>query len=273
MHGIQRACATAAGACLPRIRGLPFSLRRRVATPVLVSSLAISLGGWVQGGTEVPGVSPPTADTVHDDTLARALEEIHGGLTATGTEAVTRFRTAEGHARSSVERDPGGAEGHHLLAVALGLLAERTDGREAVALAAEAFASASRALELDPDHAGAHHVLGRVHAAVMRLGRVRRFLAVRLLGGEGLAGASWQEAERHLSFAASRAPGVADHHWELAALYRDTGRPFLAYHEALHVLSLEPRPWEEGTREKAQALVALLPPIPEGSTPPGHSGS
>jgi hypothetical protein len=107
----------------------------------------------------------------------------------------------------------------------------------------------------------------------MRLGRVRWFLAVRLLGGGGLAGASWQEAELHLSFAESRAPGMADHHWELAALYRDTGRPFLAYDEALHVLALEPRPWEEGTREKARVLVARHPPGSEGSTPSGHAGS
>ena len=273
MNGVQRECSTVPGARLRRIRGLPFSLLRRVATPILVFSLAIALGGWVQGGVEVPGVSPPTADTVRDDNLARALEEIQGGLTATGAQAVTRFRMAEGHARSAVERDPGGVEGQYLLAVALGLLAERVDGREAVALAGEAFTCASRALELDPDHAGAHHVLGRLNAAVMRLGRVRRFLAVRLLGGGALAGASWQEAERHLSFAESRAPGVADHHWELAALYRDTGRPLLAYDEALHVLALEPRPWEEGTREKARALVALHPPDPEASTPPGHPQS
>jgi hypothetical protein len=84
MLGILRECSTVAGARPRRIRGLPFNLCCRLATPVVVFSFALSLGGRVQGGAGLSEVSSSPTDTVHDKPLARALKEIQGGLTVTG---------------------------------------------------------------------------------------------------------------------------------------------------------------------------------------------
>ena len=52
--------------------------------------------------------------------------------------------------------------------------------------------------------------------------RITRWIATRLLGGGELRKATWEEAERNLAFAEERAPGVSEHHLQLANLYADT---------------------------------------------------
>lgn len=114
-------------------------------------------------------------------------------------------------------------------------------------------------LAIDPDHAGARHMLGRLHAGVLRLNRVTRWVATNLLGGDELKRATWQAAEEHMSFAERRAPNVSDHHLQLALLYRDTGRRELARAEIAHALALEARsPLEITVREEAQRVWSEL---------------
>jgi hypothetical protein len=67
-----------------------------------------------------------------------------------------------------------------------------------------------------------------------------RWFATRLMGGAKLADATWASAEENLRFAEVHAPAVADHHLQLALLYRDTDRPELAAEELGHVFALEP---------------------------------
>ena len=84
----------------------------------------------------------------------------------------------------------------------MALRAAEEGGRTQVGLAQRAHEQARITLTVAPDHAGAQHVLGRLHAAVMRLSRFRRFIAIRILGGKVLSEASWETAESYLAAAA-----------------------------------------------------------------------
>jgi tetratricopeptide (TPR) repeat protein len=150
------------------------------------------------------------------------------------------LREAERHARDAVaEEDDIGRR--YALAVILGLRANAEGGRAKVHAAAALSEQLDVILAADAGHAGARHMLGRLHAGIRRMGRVSRWLATNLLGGDELARATWQTAEENLAYAEEHAPQVADHHLQLALLYRDTGRPELAAEEVEHALEIEPR--------------------------------
>jgi Flp pilus assembly protein TadD len=59
----------------------------------------------------------------------------------------------------------------------------------------------------------------------MRLNRMLRFLARKLLGGDVLGQASWEKAEYNLRSAAELAPEDAVNHLELGMALRDLDRP------------------------------------------------
>jgi hypothetical protein len=114
-------------------------------------------------------------------------------------------------------------------------------------------------LDLDPEHAQARHMMGRLHAGVRRMNRVKRWVATNILGGGALKNASWEEAEQNLSFAENKAPEVPDHHLQLARLYIDTDRPELASIELAHVLDLSATSaMEHKARLEALDLQAAL---------------
>lgn len=146
-----------------------------------------------------------------------------------------------------------------LTAVVAGLRADLEGGRSAVGLASEAYRRTSMVLELDPEHAGAHHLVGRLHAAVMRMDRVTRFVATRVLGGGELSGASWPEARVRMEFAVARAPCVPDHHFELARLYAELGQVGRARERLEDALALSTRsgPYSD-IRQKAERLLAKI---------------
>ena len=145
------------------------------------------------------------------------------------------------------------------LAVVLGLRADREGGLTKVRAASQLNDELEGILALDPEHARARHLLGRLHAGVMRMDRVTRWIATNLLGGGSLKAASWAEAEEHLAFAEARAPEVPDHHYELAHLYEDTKRPEQALEEAQHSMQLEPRSGlERLVRQRTLELIERL---------------
>ena len=119
---------------------------------------------------------------------------------------------------------PDDPESQYLFAVAVGQRLELSGTREKIQLGAITRSAAERALELDPEHAGAHHVLGRLNAATMRMGRVARFVARRLLGASALANVSWEAAEFHFAQALAIEPRNPRHSMELGILLADTGR-------------------------------------------------
>lgn len=126
----------------------------------------------------------------------------------------------------------------HHEALLLGARVETLEGRERVEATRALHVSAREILEDAPDHAGARHILGRINAAVMRLGGTRRFLARVLMGGEVLGSASWDMAREHLEHAERVGPCMAEHHLELALLLAEIGDEAGAHAEAWHVLAL-----------------------------------
>ena len=160
------------------------------------------------------------------------------GMLAPGDEErVRRYREAESAARGAVGLAPDRPEGHYLLAVTLGLRIDFVGALQKVRTAQEIREVVTRLLELDPDHAGGHHLLGRLHAGVMRMQPLTRFVARRLTGSGTLKQASWKRAERHLRRAEELEPQVLVHHLELGILYLETGRPERALEEMNHVLA------------------------------------
>lgn len=166
---------------------------------------------------------------------------------------------AEGHARAAVVGYEENVGRRFALAAVLGMRADREGGRTKVKAAAALHDELDVVLALDPEHAQAHYMMGRLHAGVRRMNGVVRWLATSLLGGETLKQASWEEAERHLTFAVNAAPEVPDHHLQLARVYRDTGRPELALPRLAHVLSMEvTSPMEREARAEALEIQAEI---------------
>ncbi len=194
--------------------------------------------------------------------LVAAAEE--GALLATSTadresrkELIERAR---GYAQEAVCEDPSGVQAHYWLAATSGLLADEEGGRTKIRLADEAWRESKWVLEADPRHAGAHHIQGRLHAAVMRLNSVVRFLAKRVLGGDALDGASWESAEYHLRTAAELAPWQPAYHYELGVALLDLGRSTEARAALSAAASTIPsHPADERFSARAERLLAQLP--------------
>lgn len=145
---------------------------------------------------------------------------------------------------------PTDVELQYVLATVIGGRTEIEGGRTKIRFAKALHAQAGVVLSLNPNHPGAQHLLGRLHAAVMRMGRIKRFLATKVLGGGALASASWDEAQRLLEAAVSGDPCIADHHYELALLYAQRDDHDAANRQIREMLRLT------GSQSEAQTVVA-----------------
>ena len=182
------------------------------------------------------GPRPVWAPDLMPDTIWILMEA--SAATADDDMARQLLREAEVHARSEMESDPTDVERRFGVALVLGLRANREGGAARVRAASELHKELRTILDLDPDHVGARHLLGRLHAGVIRMNRVTRWIATNLLGGGELKKATWQEAERNLALAVDQAPQVSDYHLQLANLYRDTDRPELVMQALEPVFSI-----------------------------------
>ncbi len=172
---------------------------------------------------------------------------------------------AEGYAaavafgRSAVAANPSGSDGRAWLAAALGRHALDQGPRSRVRMANEIFDLAVSVVSDDPGHNLAQHVLGQWHAEILRSGRVTRFLARRLLGGNTFSKASWDEAVVHLRAATRAEPRALIHGFELARVYVDLERPDAAREELIRVLALpDAIATDPERRLRAQALLDEL---------------
>ncbi len=170
-----------------------------------------------------------TLDPAHYEAnwrAAQALLDI-GKQTPDSVKSAERdslYAQAERYARAAVEANPDGADGHYVLAAAIGRSSLTKSKKERVRRAAEIRNEALRALELDPQHDKAYHVLGRWHAEIMRLSGFERFFARTFLGGKIFGQASWEAAIENLEQATRLAPDVIYHHLVLAEVLIDRAR-------------------------------------------------
>ncbi len=133
----------------------------------------------------------------------------------------TLYARAERYARAAVAANPGGADGHFVLASAIGRVSLTLGKRERIGRAVEIRQEALAALAIDPHHAGALHVMGRWHAEIMRLSSLQKFFARTFLGAGIFDAASWDEAERYLRAAVAEDPARIVHRLDLAEVLRD----------------------------------------------------
>lgn len=191
-----------------------------------------------------------------DPIVARAGAILGAGAS---DDSLTVLRGLERRMRSRLRDAPDDVETRFRLATVIAVRLELDDGEE-VELAHELHRHAARIVALEPRHGGAHHMLGRLHAAVMRLSGFKRFLARTFVGGELLARASWTEARRHLELAEALEPCVPDHHYELARLLFERGQDEDAMAEIEHVRSLRGSEDSRGLEvaRKADVLVRRM---------------
>jgi len=183
------------------------------------------------------GNTAPLGDSVATDSIWALID----ASAATDDEDRSKdlLREAETRARSALAGHEDDLERRYVLAVVLGLRTNIEGGQTKVRVASALSDELDAILELEPGHAGARHMLGRLHAGVRRMGRMTRWIATNLLGGDELKKATWVAAEENLVYAERQAPEVSDHHLQLALLYRDTGRPGLAMEELGHVMAMQ----------------------------------
>lgn len=165
--------------------------------------------------------------------------------------AQRRLRVLEDSVTALSDRHPGDVELQFHVAAVLGARSEVEGGRTKMRVAQTLLGRLHELLAVAPEHGGSLHLLGRLHAAVMRMDWVTRFLATKVLGGAELSVASWNEAERLLEAAIASEPCIGDHRFQLARVYADRGRTSLAREQLMAVLDLgpagarDPRVWRQ----------------------------
>jgi len=174
------------------------------------------------------------------------------------------YGVAHLYAAAAVRADSSDAEGHFMVANALGRLSRTRGGKERVRFAKIIYDEGATALRLDPNHDGAEHVLGAWHAEVERLSGMAKFFAKTFFGAGFLDRASWDSAVVHLQRAAEIKPEYLYHRLELAQVFLDVGRPADARRQLEEVLRLPPTSdvMDPKYQEEARTLLAQLDRAP-----------
>lgn len=134
------------------------------------------------------------------------------------------YARAESLARVAVTANPSAADGHYILAAAIGRASLTKSKKERVRRAAEIRSEALKAIEIDPRQDKAYHVLGRWHAEIMRLSGFTRFMAKSFMGAAIFNEASWQGAIDNMEKAVELSPENIYHRLDLAEIYIDRDR-------------------------------------------------
>ncbi|MEO8140301.1 MAG: tetratricopeptide repeat protein [Gemmatimonadota bacterium] len=169
------------------------------------------------------------------------------------------YARAERYGRTATELNAEGADGHFVLAAAIGRASLTKGKKERVRRASEIRSEALRALEIDPEHHKTYHLLGRWNAEIMRLSGFNRFMAKAFLGGKIFSAASWDSAVVYMEKAVALSPDNIYHHLDLAEIFIDRGR----YAEArIHLSQVENLPvydvMDPAYKERAAMLVTQI---------------
>lgn len=178
------------------------------------------------GAQEPVRIEAPPVEATRDAALFRRVErEVHAALLAPDARGRGRhLAAAEQVARHLMAQDTLSADALYWLAVVQGIRTEHSGPFQKLTSGKEVFFTTARVLELDSLHAGGHEMMGRLHAAVMRLPWVVRSLALRMGMGEALGEASWDRAEFHYRRSAELDAGAVAPRLELAKLLVSRGR-------------------------------------------------
>lgn len=168
----------------------------------------------------------------------------------------TMYKTAQELAAHAVQVHPGGADGHFVLAEALGRMALTLGARDRVKYAGKIRDQAMECLKIEPKHAGCLHVMGVWNAEIMRLNGLTRMIARTFLGGQIFSEASWANARRYLEEAVTNDPRRIVHRLDLGKVYADMGLTSAAKTEFEAVVSGELIDYND-PRYKAEAAAAL----------------
>jgi tetratricopeptide (TPR) repeat protein len=172
----------------------------------------------------------------------------------------TVYADALALARRAVRVDSNAADGHYMVAVAIGRVALTKSARERVRSAGVVRDEAMRAIHIDPQHDGALHVMGRWNAEIMRLPGLTKFFAKTFLGASIFNEASWDNAVRYFEDAIHFNDRNIYHHLDLAEALIDAHRPEEARPqlERVEQLPLGCDPGDPQYKEDAAALLAKI---------------
>lgn len=194
--------------------------------------------------------------------FALAQIEVAKQLVGSGQDDLrdSLYGVARLYAEAAVRADSLDAEGHFMVANALGRLSRTRGGKERVRFAEIIYDEATRALAIDPTHAGAHHVLGAWHAEVKQLSGMTRFFAKTFFGAGFFDRASWDSSLVHLERAVELEPDYLFHRLELAHVYLALERDADARVQLETVLRLPPTSdvQDPAYQEEARALLGGL---------------
>lgn len=241
-------------------RGRPGLLRAALLLAALV------------GVTPVPGASqvgpPPSVEGLHRQALERRVEDaVHAALLAPSDPVRDGWLdAADALGEALVDAYPSSADAWYWRSVALGVRTEYSGPFQKLTTGPHVLDATVRTLELDSLHAGGHEMMGRLHAAVMRLPWPIRQLALRMGLGDALGDASWAEAERHYRVAAREDPAAPAPRLELAKLLADRDRPAEAVPVLQELVALSPGN-EVDRRIVAEGAVLLGTLAPTASAP------
>ena len=133
------------------------------------------------------------------------------------------FSSAEQYARRAVAVNPGDADGHFVLAYALGKTALTQSTSRRVKYGTAVHDHALACLRIKPNHPGCLHVMGVWNAEIMRLSGIVRLVAKSFLGGKVFGEASWPEAIRYMEASVAAEPERVVHRLDMGEIYRDSG--------------------------------------------------
>lgn len=192
---------------------------------------------------------------------ARALVDV--GLALPDAERARRdslYAEARALAERAVRVNAGGADGHYMVAVAVGRVALTKGPRERVRYARVIRDEALRATELNTLHDGALHVLGRWNAEIQRLPGVTKFFAKTFLGASIFNEATWENAEQYFTRAVNIDGQNIYHHLDLAEALVDMDRPQDArpHLERVAQLPLGCDPQDAVYKQEAAALLQRI---------------
>lgn len=166
------------------------------------------------------------------------------------------YVAAQAFAERAVAVAPNRAEGHAMVAQAIGRLSRTRGGKERVRFAKRIYDEAALAIALDSTNDVAYHVLGAWNAEVLRLSALQRFFAKALFGAGFLDRANWADAQHALERAVVLRPGNIFHRLELAQIDTDMGQ-YAAAREQLDTIPDLPTSDVLDARYRATAATLL----------------